>query len=83
VPRDKTRSIRIDDELWEASQTLAAERGESVTAVIVGALRRYVRSGGWDVSPIDALERLARLHERGAIPDEEYGRARRMLLDRI
>lgn len=38
------RSIRISEALWVAAQEKAAERGETVTDVIVKALERYVRS---------------------------------------
>lgn len=37
------RSIRIGEELWRAAQVKAAERGETVTDVIVRALERYVK----------------------------------------
>lgn len=37
------RSIRIDEALWQAAKTKAAERGETVTDVVVRALERYVR----------------------------------------
>jgi hypothetical protein len=50
-PRDRTakpthtprRSIRIGEELWHAAQEKAAERGETVTDVLVRALQRYVK----------------------------------------
>lgn len=35
--------MRVPDELWEAAQRVAADRGETVTDVILRALRRYVR----------------------------------------
>ena len=37
------RSIRIPDDLWHAALERADERGESVTAVVIRALERYVR----------------------------------------
>ena len=37
------RSVRIPDELWQAVKAKAAERGETVTDVIVKALERYVK----------------------------------------
>lgn len=37
------RSVRVPDPLWEAAKVRAAERGETVTDVLVRALRRYVR----------------------------------------
>lgn len=81
--RTPTRSLRIPDGLWLPAQQIAAEQGEYVTDVIERALEQYVRSHGWDVDPATMLERLARLHERGAIPDDEWAVKRRELLDRI
>lgn len=43
VPATPTRSVRVPDELWEAAKRKAADRGETVTAVILRALIRYVR----------------------------------------
>lgn len=43
-PKTPLRSMRIPDDVWAAAQKRAAERGETVTAVIVRALRRYGRS---------------------------------------
>ena len=37
------RSVRIPDDLWNAAKERAAERGETVTDVLIRALRRYVR----------------------------------------
>ena len=37
------RTIRVSDELWEAAQAVAEERGESVSDVIRSALEEYVR----------------------------------------
>lgn len=37
------RSVRIPDKLWDAAKAKAAENDETVTHVIVRALRRYVR----------------------------------------
>lgn len=42
-PKTRARGVRISDELWQATQELAAERGETVTDVIRRALQRYVR----------------------------------------
>lgn len=36
------RSVRVEDDLWNASQARAAERGETVSAVIRRALLAYV-----------------------------------------
>lgn len=38
------RAIRIPDHLWEAALLLAKERGETVTDVVLTALRSYVAS---------------------------------------
>lgn len=81
--RTPTRSVRVPDALWHPAQAVAAERGETVTDVIHRGLDAYVRSNGWDVDPVTALERLARLHAAGALPDEEWRMKRRELLDRI
>jgi len=35
--------VRVPDELWDAVKRAAADRGETVTDVILRALRRYVR----------------------------------------
>ena len=43
-PATPKRSIRVPDELWEAAQRVARDRGESVTAVVIRALVRYVRA---------------------------------------
>jgi len=37
------RSIRIEDELWEAAQEQADERGDHLSAVIRDALRTYIQ----------------------------------------
>ena len=37
------RSVRVSTDLWQAAQARAAERGETVTDVIVRALNRYVK----------------------------------------
>ena len=42
-PATPHRSVRVPDELWEASKRIAADRGETVTDVIIRALTRYVR----------------------------------------
>ena len=40
------RSVRVPDDLWVAAMAAAHERGETVTDVIVRALRGYVRRNG-------------------------------------
>lgn len=42
-PATPTHSVRIPDELWQAALRVAHDRGETVTAVILRALERYVR----------------------------------------
>ena len=37
------RAVRVPDDVWEAAHARAAERGESVSAVIVRALVDYGR----------------------------------------
>jgi hypothetical protein len=41
--RTPRRSIRVRDALWEAAKTKAALEGETVTDVVVRALREYIR----------------------------------------
>jgi hypothetical protein len=36
------RSIRIGEELWNAAKAKAGDRGETLTDVLVRALREYV-----------------------------------------
>lgn len=43
-PKTPARSIRVGVLLWEAAKAKAAERGESVTDVVIRALESYVRS---------------------------------------
>lgn len=42
-PATPTRTVRVPDELWQAAMRVAHDRGETVTAVIIRALVRYVR----------------------------------------
>lgn len=47
MPRPATgqtpsRNVRIPDHVWDAAKAIAAERGETLTAVIEAALRRYI-----------------------------------------
>lgn len=37
------RSVRVPDALWNAAKAIAERRGETLTEVIIEALRRYVR----------------------------------------
>jgi hypothetical protein len=36
--------VRIPDDLWRAAKRVAADRGETLTSVIIRALERYVRA---------------------------------------
>jgi len=42
-PATPTRTIRVPDELWQAAKRAANDNGETVTDVIIRALKRYVR----------------------------------------
>lgn len=44
-PREgvRPRSVRVPDDLWAAAKAEAERRGETVTDVLLRALRRYVR----------------------------------------
>ena len=42
APKTPSRNVRISDELWQAAKAAAADRGETVTDVIVRALEQYV-----------------------------------------
>lgn len=41
-PKTPLHSVRVPDELWQAAKARVAERGTSVSAVIVAALTSYV-----------------------------------------
>lgn len=43
TPGTPRRTIRVPDELWDAAQAKAQERGENLSDVIRKALERYVR----------------------------------------
>ena len=47
-PATPNRTMRIPDEVWLEVQRIAADRGETVTDVVMRALRRYVRDFGDD-----------------------------------
>lgn len=46
MSESRLRSVRIPDDIWQAAQERAAEKGETVSAVILRALKRYGRSSG-------------------------------------
>lgn len=43
-PKTPARSVRVADATWQAAQAKAAEKGETVTDVIVRSLERYVKA---------------------------------------
>lgn len=45
-PATPIRTVRVPDEVWHEAQRIAADRGETVTDVIMRALRRYNREFG-------------------------------------
>lgn len=42
-PKTRKHGVRVDDELWEAALKKARERGETLTEVIIRALKAYLR----------------------------------------
>jgi hypothetical protein len=42
------RTLRIPDEIWEEALRIARDRGETVTDVVLRALKRYIREFGED-----------------------------------
>lgn len=46
MPETKVRTVRVDDELWEAAQAVARARRESVADVIRRALLAYIEDAG-------------------------------------
>lgn len=54
-PATPKHGVRIPDELWQAAKRVARDRGETVTAVIIRSLKRYVRDHpvGYDTDGID------------------------------
>lgn len=43
TPGTPRRSIRVPDQLWQAAQAKAEERGEDLSAVLRAALEKYVK----------------------------------------
>jgi hypothetical protein len=43
MPKTTIRGVRVPNELWEAAQAKADERGDNLSAVIRAFLVRYVR----------------------------------------
>lgn len=42
APKTPTRTVRVPDEVWEAAKKKAVSEGRTLTAVILGALRKYI-----------------------------------------
>lgn len=42
-PRTPTHSVRVEQELWDAVKRKAIDRGETITDVIIRALKAYLR----------------------------------------
>lgn len=42
-PKTPKRGVRVPDDLWQAVKEKARDRGETVTDVIIRALKRYLR----------------------------------------
>lgn len=42
MPNTPLRNVRVADDLWRRALAVARKRGETLTAVICEALRRYV-----------------------------------------
>ena len=40
----KTRTVRVDDELWEAVQAQAKEDGITVTSLVIDAFYEYLKA---------------------------------------
>jgi antitoxin component of RelBE/YafQ-DinJ toxin-antitoxin module len=40
------RAVRVDDDLWTAAQTVAAEHGDNLSEIIRAALVAYVEQWG-------------------------------------
>ena len=48
APKTPTRTVRVDDELWEAVQAQAKIDGITVTSVILSGLYSYLRKARFD-----------------------------------
>lgn len=42
-PATPKHGVRVPDDLWQAVKAKAKERGETITDVVVRALKRYLR----------------------------------------
>ena len=45
-PKTPKHGVRVPDDLWQSVKRIAADRGETITDVIIRALKRYVRDYG-------------------------------------
>lgn len=43
TPKTPKHGVRVPDDLWQAVKEKARRRGETVTEVVIRALRRYLR----------------------------------------
>ena len=43
MAKTPTRTVRVPEDLWQAAKARAEEKGETVSDVIVRALKRYIR----------------------------------------
>jgi len=44
APKTPTRTLRVDDELWQAVQEQARIDGVTVTSIIIDALLQYLKN---------------------------------------
>lgn len=42
-PKTSNKTLRVDDELWDAAMQKAHDEGKTLTEVIINALRMYLR----------------------------------------
>ena len=42
-PKTPHRSVRVPDEIWDEVRRKASDRGETITDVILRALKQYLR----------------------------------------
>jgi len=42
-PKTPKHGIRVPDDLWQAVKRKAHDRGETITEVVIRALKRYLR----------------------------------------
>jgi hypothetical protein len=45
-PRTPNRSVRVSEVLWAAAKAIAVDRHETITDVVVRALKLYVETKG-------------------------------------